>query len=300
MASDYSTARKIFEISSRASGPIGLGATLTGWFNPWLGLTLMAYGVAYVLWEIVTSHYVKLALPGMLRFLVSVVFLCALIGITWPRIRAKLLPSPTTATSSPQHAELPSLPTKLDPPILRDHQPSIPSNPTHHVGEGFVGIEVVAAQPDHVIDLGSPIGFQVIAKNTGAEAVHNQRMFSSFIPVGELSPDFPQLSDSQVIATFHQLRQKAAAKDKKSGLTGITLDPSEQVISIVGTRDKAVTKPLWDSFYAKRTKLYLLGWTEWKTLNGLTGSNEKCMWLEPPNPPSSNPAKLWWNECDQP
>src|SRR5579872_2778523 len=296
MASDHSTARKIFEISSRASGPIGLGATLTGWFSPWLGLTLVAYGVAYVFWECVTSDPVKLALPGMLRFVFSVIVLCALIGITWPRVRAKLLPVLITASPSPKPTELPLPPAKSNPPGLGS--PSVPHMPTHHSGEGFMGIEVVAAKPDHVVDVGSPIGFHVIAKNIGAEAVHNERMFSSFIPVGELSPDFPAVSDLQVIAAFHRLRQEQVEKDKKSGLTGMTLGPSEQVIGIVGTRDKAVTKLLWDSFYAKRTKLYVLSWAEWKTLNGLTGSNETCMWLEPPNPPSSNPAKLWWNECD--
>lgn len=185
------------------------------------------------------------------------------------------------------------------PPIVNVTAPPA-VQPTHRSGEGFMKIAQVAKNPERVVDVGSPVNFEVVTTNTGQEAVNNAYMFNSFIPVGEKSPEFPQMSDSQVIKKFHELRDEAVADQKKSGFPGLTIGPGEQRIAFVGTRDKIATQALVDSFYAKRTKIYVLGWVEWKSLDHVSKHNENCVWLEPPNPPTPNPDKLWWNECDQP
>jgi hypothetical protein len=35
-------------------------------------------------------------------------------------------------------------------------------------------------------------------------------------------------------------------------------------------------------------------------MDGLTETNEQCGWLDPPNPPTPNPAKVIWHDCDSP
>ena len=65
------------------------------------------------------------------------------------------------------------------PPPEAPREP-IPSKPQHRSGEGFMSIEVAAADPNKVIDLGSPMNFTVIATNVGHEAVTDMFMFSAF------------------------------------------------------------------------------------------------------------------------
>jgi hypothetical protein len=175
-----------------------------------------------------------------------------------------------------------------------------PAMPGHHSGEGFLRITEAAKDPTKLVEAGAPLNFQMIATNTGQEAVTNEFMFSSFLPVGEFSPDLPVSSDLEVINRFHALREKEIGRLKKSGVTGETMGPGEQRMNIIGTNGRPLSQKNVDSFYAKRTKIYLLSWAEWKTLNGITETNEQCVWLEPPDPPRPDPDKLWWNECDQP
>jgi hypothetical protein len=176
----------------------------------------------------------------------------------------------------------------------------IPQRPGHHSGEGFMKITEAAADPQKVIDVGAPLNFNLVATNTGQEAVTNVLMVSSFLPIGEVSEQFKAAKESDLITAFHKIRELSIAQQTKSGLQGEKIAPGETRINRVGTGRNAITEKDSQSFYSKKTKLYLFSWVSWKTLNGIKMQNEACVWLEPPNPPSPNPAQLWWNTCDAP
>lgn len=189
---------------------------------------------------------------------------------------------------------------------LSPHPPSEPSGessahkPQHHTGEGFMSIEIAVVDPTKVIAVGSPVNFRVTATNVGHEAVSAIFMFSGFIIAGEMSAMVPRLSDAEVIALFHKTKDVEINKQKSLGRPPSDAAPGQQQMSFVGTDNRAITQALADSFYAKRTRLYVISWVEWKTIDGLTATNERCGWLEPPNPPTPNPQQIWWNACDEP
>jgi hypothetical protein len=176
-----------------------------------------------------------------------------------------------------------------------------PHKPQHHSGEGFMSINVATVDPAKVVDVGSPINFQVTATNIGHEAVSSVFMFSAFMAVGEMSATFPHMSDAEVLAKFHKLERIEIAKQRKVDLPPSNyVAPGQQRMNIIGSHDTLLTKAWVDSFYAKKTRLYVLSWVEWKTVDGVNASNEECGWLEPPNPPKPNPEKISWNGCDEP
>jgi hypothetical protein len=185
--------------------------------------------------------------------------------------------------------------------VKADPSEPIPSKPQHHSGEGFMSIEVTATDPNKVIDLGSPINFTVIATNVGHEAVTDMFMFSAFLPIGEINPVHHEIiPDAKVVAEFRDLRIASITKQKRLVHENVIVAPGQQHLATVGTHDVAVTKTVVDSFYANRTKFYVLAWVEWKTMDGLTETNEQCGWLDPPKPPTPNPTKLIWHDCDSP
>ena len=259
----------------------------------------------------------KDSLPGTPKVFAGVGIVLALVFLSFVSVQEKgkqewsWLDSPTRGLFGRRQTIADSWPLPTYPPDYRKLEPIKSSAEadkkvqsgeaaSHHPGEGFIQITEVASDPAKVIAIGSPVSFNIIARNTGQERVDNGYMFNSFIPVGELSPDFPSLSDSQIKNKFEDMRKKAIEQQRKSGDKGETLGPGESRIQVVGTRSQVLTQRMSESFYAKNTKFYVLSWAEWKTLNGITATAENCVWLEPPNPPTPNPDKLWWNECDEP
>jgi len=107
--SDTGFWRKLFNVTSLASGPLGLGATLTGWINPWLGVALMAWGVSYIVYEIVFAETVVQNVPGMFRLLFVVILGSVIIGIAGPRLQAKLLANEPSAAQSDEIKQLDEL-----------------------------------------------------------------------------------------------------------------------------------------------------------------------------------------------
>jgi hypothetical protein len=86
------------------------------------------------------------------------------------------------------------------PPSETPREPT-PSKQQHRSGEGFMSIEVAPADPNKVVDVGSPINFLVIATNVGREAVTALFMFSAFMPIGEINPAHHEIiPDAKVVA----------------------------------------------------------------------------------------------------
>ncbi len=78
----------VVRIVGNASGPIGIGITLTGWLNPLIGVGALMIGAGYVIWELSALDAVKHNVPGMLRLLAVVMIAAVTVGLSWRPIRA--------------------------------------------------------------------------------------------------------------------------------------------------------------------------------------------------------------------
>ena len=78
---------------------VGFGMYLADW-HPFIGVALMAVGVAYLLWEFLVWGPISKTIPGMFRFLSGVIVACIIVGLSGPGIKAKLYRAPATSAAS--------------------------------------------------------------------------------------------------------------------------------------------------------------------------------------------------------
>lgn len=165
----------------------------------------------------------------------------------------------------------------------------------HHVGEGFIQISEEPADHNAVVKEGSPLHFLVSFTNKAQEPANDVVSFAYFMPIGEHS-EHPEWTEKDAVKEFHRLRDEQLKQRKKAGYKGAGIGSGETDVSSVGT-SVSLKKETVDAFYAKKLKLYVLGWAQWRTLDGQKGETETCRWLEPPDPPQANPPRLFWNVC---
>lgn len=69
---------------------LAFGLGMTGWLNPWLGVSIMGVAVLYWIWELFNAPLAVQSIPPMLRFVGAIVLACIVVGISVPRIRDKI------------------------------------------------------------------------------------------------------------------------------------------------------------------------------------------------------------------
>lgn len=80
---------------------LAFGLGMTGWLNPWLGVSIMGIAMAYWIWELFNAPLGVQSIPPMLRFVGAIVLACIVVGVSVPRIRDKQ-PSPTPTDKNEQ------------------------------------------------------------------------------------------------------------------------------------------------------------------------------------------------------
>jgi hypothetical protein len=176
--------------------------------------------------------------------------------------------------------------------------PTIVVNPPSRSGSGgFLQFELtpqLANLDAPLFAVGMPLKVNIFWSNRTNEAVIDAHTIEAGSLISEIKDQ--DATDFKAREQFLGQARRWYKGRVSRKMSGETIGAGNSIFQTAHT-DSPLTSDQLQALLNGTTKLYIVGWAHWKTLDGTEREDEECRWLQPPSTPNIKPTEVVWHFC---